>query len=163
MSKVKGQRDKILRAYSVVDHLRKEKTSLLFHLRLLEIKDAIEPMVKRIQELNKPSAEYVAFDKQRIALCEQYSLHHEDGSPKTQGGQYLLDLDRKEEFDTKIEELKTSHKEAVDAWISNQEELAKILQEEEEVECNKIPCSLIPATLELTGEESDIIRLFLEA
>lgn len=163
MSKVKGQRDKILRVHSVIDRLRREKTSLLFHLRLLEIKDAIEPMVKRIQELNKPSEEYIAFDKKRITLCEQYSLQNENGSPKIQGGQYLLDSDRKEEFDAKIEELKAGYKEVIDAWILKQEELTKILQEEEEVECNKIPCSLIPVTLELTGEESDIIRLFLEA
>lgn len=161
--KTKMLREDILSLWNVLAIIRKEKTGLKFHLAILEIKDAIEPIVKRLQDLIKPSERIMQYEKQRIALCEKYATKDEVGNPKVFMSQYVFSDESKKDFEAALEPLREEYKEDLDLAEANKNEFDSLLKTEEKVDIKKIPISQVPDTLSFSGADAEAFRLVLDS
>src|SRR4051812_4483300 len=66
-----------------------------FHYALLKNIDILEKELKILQNASKPTEKFMEYEKQRIALCEQFAGKDENGQVKkreTVQGQFEYDI-----------------------------------------------------------------------
>jgi len=114
--------------------------------------------IKTIEETNKLSDEFKAYDAARIELCKEMSHKDEKGEAKMIGGNFDI-IDRKA-FDKAFEELKAEHQVAFDGYLKQQEDYNTLLDQESTIELFKIKQDILPE--EMTSTLLDPIFAVIE-
>ena len=121
--------------------------------RLRSIKKDLEAAIE-------PSDEYRKYDADRMELAQNLSLRKPDKTPTIMNGQYVIDPDKKEEFDKGIKDLKKKHKKAVDEYEQQQKGYKEILNEDIEVDLHFVNMEFVPQTVGIRQMEG--ISMFLK-
>jgi len=152
---MKINREKLLEMWSVFEQLLEDKKSVKFHYNILKNKRLIQPEVDSLKESNDPPEKFQEFEQTRIKLCQDYSEKDDNGQVKTDNGSFVLVEETKEEFETKLKELKDDHKEMFEGMEKSHAEFMELLKEDVDIDFVKIPMSIMPDSL--TGREVDLL------
>lgn len=102
-----------------------------------------------IDEIMKPSPEFLKFEQERYKLCAEYSNKDEHGTPIIRNNSYDINIERKDEFEKKLEELKNKP-ENIPVVKQRDEQFAKykeVMDVENDIQLHKIKLSDIPDDL----------------
>ena len=122
----------------------------------------IEKEIQILEELKKPSEDYQAYEKERVALCLAHSRKDEKtNQPKIVGREY--DIIDRPAFEKAIEELRTRHKAAVDETELRQSQYNKFLEEEFTPRLHKIKFLDILAEQEELKKKGADVKDLLDA
>ena len=127
------------------------KKGTKFAYSILKTKQNIRPVVDELMKLQAPPAKFVEYDNKRHAFCIEYSEKDEDGKPKTNGNNFVIEESRRAEFD---EKMKAHNIEYADAQKEFAEQIAKYnqkLNENVEVELHTVLLSQLPS--DMTSDE----------
>lgn len=121
--------------------------------------------VESIEESIKPSKEFEEYDKLRIEINEKFSVKNEDGSPKMSSNQnssrYIIDENKRVEFDKEQEILKKKHSVIVETREKQLKEYRELLLEENTTFISyPMKVDVIPE--DVTGDQFELISYFLE-
>lgn len=88
--------------------------------------------IKALNEAQKPTDEFMEFDKERVELAKQFAAKDKDGKPRTfmDGNQSKFVIEDIDAFEKAAKKLKKEHKEAVEAREKQMEDFNKIMEEE---------------------------------
>ena len=94
-------------------------------------------------------SEYDAFQKQRVALCEQFSKKDKDGNPEFKpteqdGREYVIEKSVKDEFVRVMAELKEEFEDAIERFKANVKEAQDIGQKEITIPLHHVPWTYRP-------------------
>lgn len=114
--------------------------------------------IKALQDAQKPSAEYVAYDKERIELCKKHAKKDEKGKPIFVNNSF--DIEDREAFDADLKALQEAHKEAVEAREQQIKDFNDLLEKEVKLTLHKIKLSDVPEAI--TTKEMESIYEIIE-
>jgi hypothetical protein len=136
-----------------------------FTYGILKNIEVLEKEVKMIMETSKPSDDFLAYDKARVALCEEFAKD-ENGeirkkeNPATPGQfEYDIDVESKEWKDA-IVKMKEDYKEVLEAREEQIKQYNELLQADFDVELYKIKLDDVPNDISL--ELMKIIKPFIK-
>lgn len=122
-------------------------------------KKLLETCIEALGAARELPETYKKFDEARLEMCRTYSEKEENGEPKTkfdprQGNIFDIPEETKEEFETKMNELKEEYKEAHEEKEKHEEELKELLEEEVEfdfylIDIDFFPEEMSPADMEV--------------
>lgn len=141
----------ILSLWNVINKIQDEKSKLpaKFSYALVRTKKYIEPEITSFEEAQKPSAEYIAFENERVDLCKKYAKKDESGQPVVlNGAKFDMVEETLPEFDAKFLELQEKYKDAIETRNAHIAKLNEILDEEREVTIHQISESELPESIE---------------
>lgn len=157
--KIKNNREYFLTLYRKLDYLGALKGAK-FTFTITRNKQAIKPMVKKVNELATMSDSYKEFDLKRVEINNKYAEKDEAGKAKMQDERFVIPEDKKEDFEKEIEALKEEYKEAIKEREEQKNNVEAYLKEETELELKPIPLSMIPDDINV--DEMEIIEPLVE-
>lgn len=157
--KIKNNREYFLTLYRKLDYLGALKGAK-FTFTITRNKQAIKPMVKKVNELATMSDSYKEFDLKRVEINNKYAEKDESGKAKMQDERFVIPEDKKEDFEKEIEALKEEYKEAIKEREEQKNNVEAYLKEETELELKPIPLSMIPDDINV--DEMEIIEPLVE-
>jgi len=143
---MKIKREKLISMYGLINRLTGEKTSVKFHYLMLKNKRLIEPEMQSLQAAQQPPDGFKEFEAKRMAACTE-ACEKEDGKPKVEKGNFVIQEDKRAEFEAILLKLKEEYKEVLDKITENQRQFADLLEEEIDIDLLKIPMSIVPQTM----------------
>ncbi|MDY6957581.1 MAG: hypothetical protein SVK08_00355 [Halobacteriota archaeon] len=121
------KRQDLARMKSVMSQIWGEKFPVKFTYALAKNERIITAVLDETNKLLQPPEGYSEWEKQRLELCREMAVKDDDGNPKMQNNNFVIeDMD---EFDKKIEELKKKHP-VVDEFEANRKKHAEKMNEE---------------------------------
>ena len=135
-----------------------ERKGTKFAYAVLKTKQNIEPLINELARLQLPPKRFVEYDEKRIALCTEYSDKDENGNPKTDGDNFVVDS-RRSEFDEKMKALSEEYSDAQSEFESKIFEYNAKLGQSVEVSIHKIPISDFPS--DMTSTELERFMVFV--
>ena len=151
------KRRTLLKLWQVVQRLEGLKHDVRFSYFLAKNKVALKAELDILDEAQKPSDTFVAYEQKRVELAQQFSDKDDNGQPKTHNGQYVI-YDNKADFEKEIKKLKTKFKTAIAAREKQIKEYEALLDEPVETQLTKIRFSQLPPQI-----ESAFLEVFIEA
>lgn len=140
----KGEALTLYRNLNQLGNLSGVKFSYAVARNLNLLKAEIESLEKSVE---LPEA-FKAFDKERVALVEQYAEKDEKGKPKKEkaenGAEQYVMGQNEEEFKKEFDALKEKHKEAVELREKQFEEYTRLLTTDTDVSLYKIKLDMVP-------------------
>jgi len=129
--------------------------------------NALKPEVEFLEaELSKREDE--GYTEKRIALCRQLCKKDSGGNPVLDRGNFIIEDDKKAEFEEKIQALKIEYKDALEKQEKRSDELAEFIKQEVNVDLPPILLSLLPKKLVIVDKEGnelpymDILEPFIK-
>lgn len=110
----------------------------------------LESEIKSINEAQKPSEKFQAYDKARVELAKKHAKT-EEGKPVVKNNSYVIENEKA--FNEELETLKTEHKEALDEREVQLNEFKELLKGEVEIELHKVKMDDVPADITVTQME----------
>ena len=157
--KIQNTREYFLTLYRKLDYLGALKGAK-FTFTITRNKQAIKPMVKKVNELATMSGSYKEFDVKRVEINNKYAEKDESGKAKMQDERFVILEDKKEDFEKEIEALKEEYKETIKEREEQKNQVEAYLKEETELELKPIPLSMIPDDINV--DEMEIIEPLVE-
>ena len=106
----------------------------------------LKPEVEAINKTLEPSKEFLEWDKERVALAQEYSKKDEKDKPIVEGNRYVMENEKT--FNKELEKKQKNHKSAIDAREKQIEEYMKLLEEKtDEIKLYKIKLEHIPESI----------------
>ena len=121
-----------------------------FTYGILKNIEILEKEVKMIMETSKPTDDFLAYDKTRVALCEQFCAKDEKGEMvkkenPNNPGQFEYDIDvESQEWKDAIVKMKEENKDVLEARDEQIKQYNELLQSEFEVELYKVKLDDVP-------------------
>jgi len=159
---MKITREKLIGLNRAFDNLSKEKANVFFHYNLKKNKQKILEELKILDEMQKtPSPEeYIAFEKKRIAICEEACEKDENGkavisNPNTEYAKYTFTDEGLTKVDAEVDKLREEYKEAIAEFDGNKKEFIQLLSEE--IDVDFVLFSLKDMPKEVIGSDIDLL------
>lgn len=148
-------------AFNIFEKILKEnKKNVKFNYLVAINKSKIQPLVDIINDIKKPSDDYVQYEQKRIDICKKHCIKDEDGNPvmkNVSGTEIFTGLDKNEKFKEEMNAF-IEEKSAVLEEIQNKnKQLNELLNEEETIEWKAIDIDMFPDDL----LEGNIIEFFI--
>jgi predicted transcriptional regulator len=133
----------------------KEDLNKMFVYYVSKISKSLEDEKKLILDAGKPSQEYLKYESKKRDVLNTFGVKDEHGKLKEIDGKYNIILEKKEEFQKEWKDLIETFKEEIDKRKKELVEFTKFLEEDVEINIDKIPLKLIPEII--TKEKMDIL------
>lgn len=130
-----------------------------FALAVTKNLESIEDEVEAIEKIRHPKVEYLAYDSARVELAEKHAKKDEDDKPVVENNSYVLEDE--EAFTKALDELKEQHKAAIEAYVAQDVEYNKVLEEQAESELFSIDIKDVPDGITVS-QMSGIRKLIVE-
>jgi len=118
----------------------------------------IEEELKTLEEVNKPSEQYLDFEQKRVKLCEQHANKCDNGQPKILGDRY--DITNMEAFNKDLETLKNEYLTCVIERENQLRESEKLMNEDCKLQLLKINSIYLPN--DINGSQIEKIISIIE-
>ena len=137
-----------------------------FNFCLLKNIDLLEKECKILQETVKPSEDFLAYDKARVTLCEEYCAKDENGgllkkeNPQNPG-QFEYDIDTKsQEWTNAIDKLKQDNLSILTSRDEQIVQYNELLDAQSDIEFAKVKIDDVPN--DITLELMKLIKSFIK-
>lgn len=150
---MKLKRNDLFKLFNALSSL-KGKFNKHFQLYVFDNINILEPMVKSMSEVFKPSEKFMEFEKKRNDILKRLAEKDDKGSPKTyidpytKADSYYILPDNIKIAQEEIRVLQEPYRDAIDENINQQKEADKILQEDVDVNIRLIPFEYFPDELD---------------
>ena len=141
---MKVTNEKLIGLWHLFSKFGTEKTNVKFHFIIAKNKRLIESDIHLLKEASEPLEKYLEYDLKRKNSCEVFAKKGEDDKPVVLNNRYVIDEEKKEEFDKEIEKLQEEYKETIKEQEKREEDYLALLKEETDVSFNLIPLSIMP-------------------
>jgi hypothetical protein len=150
MTKTKIKIRKIVALHNAIAMIRNRSAddknlgppSLKFSYAVSRTAAHIKPTMDAVIEIEKPSKEFLEFDKKRIVLAASFARKDEHGCPTLQNGNFVLN--NPISFERELELLRTEYQFPLSEWEKLRKEVEAKLDEEEEIEIHAVDFDTLP-------------------
>ena len=121
-------------------------------------KNILKPEIVALQEAEKPSDDYIQYDKKRVEIVKKYAKKDEKGKFIIVNNQY--EIENLEEFEKEFEDLQEKHSEVLEKRADQLKEVDNLLDKEVDITLHKVNIKDIPQSITTKQLESifDIIE-----
>lgn len=137
----------LLDLFSALESVNSDTCSAKFKYGIARNKKIIENQIKILQDLIKPSDEYIQVENERLSICHKYCERDENNNPRMVNGMFIMKEETRKESDTEISEFMAKNKDVFDAAIKKSQEINAILEEEIDITLHNIPIDAVPDTI----------------
>ena len=100
-----------------------------------------------LDEVRKPSPEYIAFDTKRAEMAMEFADKDDDGKPKIENNNFII-TQKVEEFRKALDELKATNAKVIETYEKQVKDFEELLDEDIDFRGPKIDLKDIPPTIE---------------
>jgi len=137
----------LLDLFSALESVNSDTCSAKFKYGIARNKKIIETQIKILQDLIKPSDEYIQAENERLAICYKYCERDESNNPRMINNMFVMKEDTRAESDTEITEFMAKNKDIFDEAVKKSQEVSAILEEEVNIELYSITIDAVPDTI----------------
>jgi len=130
-----------------------------FSYAIVKTAKILSDEIYALKESIKSSDAFNEYERKRLELCNKYCSKDEAGKPLMKDG-YFVGLDKNTDFIKEIETLKEKFKETLEARKKQEQEYAKMLDEEVDVDIYQISLEDVPKNI--TVEQMAIIEKLIK-
>lgn len=123
----------------------KDLKGIKFAYVSLKNKKKIEEEIKLFEEIVKPNPKFEEYEQNRIKLCEKHSEKNENGKPIILQDKYKITDEIK--FNSELDELKKDYNSVINERIKQINDYNEMLEEELNIEFEKINFDSIPENI----------------
>ena len=160
--KKKMTREEIINLAVHIDRVNGHKARE-FNYALCRTQARCDEIKHAIEKINKPSADFLAYEKARLALCNELVEKDDKGQPKVRhvpvpGGGMRVEfagLDTNPEFKPRMDVITEEYADAIEERKVQTAEVEERLKEEEEIELFMVKFEDVPETV--TREEMKLL------
>jgi len=136
-----------------------EDISKKFNYALIMNDNNNRSTAKAIIEVSTPSDKYAEYENERESIVLEYCIKDDDGKPVLTDGRWIKVIpDKKEELDTKIEELNTQYQDVLDQRNKDLEDFNTILDTEVDVDIVTVSIDDVP---DVVGRDRVLMKLII--
>lgn len=121
--------------------------SIKFSYFVAKNKIAIKEEFTLLDELRKPSSEYIEYDTQRAQLAQKLADRDEKGQVRIENNNFII-VEKVDEFKTELDKLKKKYSKFIKEHEKKMKEFESLLDEEITFSGPKIDLKDIPQTIE---------------
>ena len=119
---------------------------------------AIQTEIKKLEELAKPTEDYISYMQEQMKLKLEHAEKDEKGQPKIENQCFVMkDMDA---FITAAKELDEKFKDVREAFVIKQKEFAEFMKDESGVVLHRLTEAELPA--DITADEYAAIAFMIE-
>ncbi len=138
----------MLNLWNVLEAVKNQKQSVKFSYFIAKNKLAIKSEIDALNKAREVSESFKLYDQKRASLASELADRMPGtDQPLTNNNQYII-TEKKEEFDTKLEELKQLYKKELEYRIKQGDAFKQLLDENVKFEGVKISIEDIPESVE---------------
>ena len=142
----------------VFDEIKEMPSNPKFAYAVAKNRKMVDDEVQLVRDAIKPNDDMSAYDTKRIELCREYAQLDDDSNPVIHNSNFVIDPERLQEFNEKIEALREEHRETLDAHKERLIEADKLLKEECDVDFHRVSIDVFPDGL--TQEQYEMFMVF---
>jgi hypothetical protein len=116
-----------------------------FNYAIIKNKRIIEPEIRAIEEIQKPTEKFIEFQNTRIALCEKYAKKDDKGEAIKNGMSY--DIENMDEFNKELEPIKEQYKDTIAEIDEKIKKVNEFIEEDVTIDLYMIKSSYMPDKL----------------
>jgi hypothetical protein len=114
-----------------------------------------------MDEIRQPPARMQEYETKRIALCEAASEKEEDGKPKVENNNFVIETEAREQLNKDIAALRDGDfKEMFDEQEKKSKEIEDLMKEECDIELFKVAPEFLPETM--SPADLEILEVMIE-
>lgn len=148
--KVKNRQ--VVALWNVISKYSEMETKLIrFKYALAKNKRALTDQVEILKEAQTPGEKFRTYDTERLGLCQAYAQKDDEGNPKIEGNQFVMD--NLVEFNEKLAKLQEKHEEAIEENSQQIKDFEKLLDEEVELPLFQIKFEDLPQDMDARDME----------
>lgn len=151
---MKVTKKQVLELWHVMSQLKKIGDTK-FAYCLVRNNNLIEPEIKALQEIEKPSEEYLKYDAAVIETARKYAKKDENNEIIIKNDHFEIASEQVKEFNEELAKLAEEHKAVVEERNKKLKELEDILKEEVDYNFYQVSFENLPK--ELNAEQMSIL------
>lgn len=152
------KRSEFFDLYNKLQGLRYHSDNKNFSYALIKNIKAIEQDINKLNEVIKPTEEFLQFEQERLAICQSHSIKDDNGDPLLNGDEFQIE--NIEKFNEDLIPLKTKYQDMLNYRQEQIEKYNSLLDQEIEMELVKIGPDDLPDTI-TPNEIEDIYPILL--
>jgi hypothetical protein len=120
----------------------------------------LENIAKAVLEISKPSDSYAEYEHKREELVSEYAVRDENGDVLLREGRYVkIDVDRREELESKIKELDEEYFDVLDIREKDLKEFEEVLNDEVELDIKTVSIDDVPDSV---GKDLKLMKMIMK-
>jgi len=147
----------IIELWKVIESLVDKPAHIKFNYAVLKNRKLLENEIKTLEELSKPSEEFIEFESERYRICSDYSEKDQNGSPILENGVFKIKEDLRDECNSKLLELRDKY---INTILEREDQSRtfeiNILNEPSDIQLYKVESQFVPNNLNV----SDLASLY---
>lgn len=152
------KRSELFDLYNRLQGLRYHSDNKKFSYALIKNIKTIESEINRLNEIIKPTEDFLQFEQERIAICRSHAIKDENGEPILNGDEFQIEDMSK--FNSDLEPMKMKYQDVLHKRQQQIEKYNSLLDEQVEVELIKIGPDDLPDSI-TPNEIEDIYPILL--
>jgi hypothetical protein len=139
----------------------KEDLPTKFSWALMRTKKRLKVLIDSMDEIRQPPARMQEYETKRIALCEAASEKEEDGKPKVENNNFVIETEAREQLNKDIAALRDGDfKEMFDEQEKKSKDIEDLMKEECDIELFKVAPEFLPETM--SPADLEILEVMIE-
>jgi len=144
--------------YNKLQGLRYHSDNKKFSYALIKNIKSIESEIKNLNEIIKPTENFLKFEQERLIVCQNHSIKDENSEPISNGDEYQIEDMNK--FNIDLEPLKIKYQDTLAKRQKQIEKYNSLLNQEIEIDLIKIGPDDLPDAI-TPNEIEDIYPILL--
>lgn len=149
------KRRQVLEIDAALGALAQQAKGVKLSYAIAKNRSALRSEIEAIQEADKPSEAFKAFEERRITTAKAHALKDEKGQPKVQGTAFILEDPIA--FEQTLSIIREQHKPAIEEREKQIKELNKLLDEYVDVSLYHVKLESIETALPPDAQVSDLL------
>jgi seryl-tRNA synthetase len=147
----------LLKLNGVLSSIEGRQFSVKFSYFIAKNKVMIKNEFAILEDLRKPSPDYIAYDTKRAELAHKYADKDEEGKPKIENNNFVI-VEHVDEFKKELDELKKKSDKAIKKHEKKMKDFEDLLDEDIDYQGPKIDFKDIPKVV-----EPSVLEVLIEA
>ena len=146
----------LLNLYNVLKKIEGRQFTVKFSYFVAKNKIALQNELEILDQVKKPSPDYIEYDTKRAKLAFEYADKTEQGKPRIENSNFII-TERVDEFKTELDKLKEEYAKMIAEQDKKVKEFESVLDEDVKFDGVKVEMKDIPETI-----EPSILETFLQ-
>jgi len=153
------KKKELITIWNTLEGLKGTQYSRKFSYGIVRNKKILRDEVESLQEAQTPADEYIAYEKERIALCEEYADKDETGKAVQVKGQYYFS-EENPKFKELMKALVDKNKQVLEDAVKKEKEFLDILEETVDLPIYKMALDVFPESIDIAVLE--VLEVFIK-
>jgi hypothetical protein len=143
MEKVSITRRKLMDVWTVLEGLGEKTLHIKAMYAIVKNRKTLNTEIEAIRDAARPPQGFIAYEKERIALCESFCSRNEKGEPVIENKAFVFPLDKLSDFHEELKRLQEKHVKDIEDANKLDVQMGQLLEDAVDIDVYTIPANVL--------------------